>query len=165
MGMTEEAWPGKFESRLDFEADAPRLTAALFHLDNAAAKELDKAGIDERLRELVRLRVSQINRCAYCIDMHSKDARAHGESDQRLGALPAWRDTPFFDDRERAALGFAEAMATLSEQPVSDQDFAAASAELSSTELAAIGGLVVAIQAWNTVSVSFKTWVPGSYEP
>ena len=79
-------------------------------LDRAATKELDRADFDPRLRELVRIRASQINGCAYCIDMHTRDARAVGETEQRLYALPAWRETPFFTGRERAALAFTESV-------------------------------------------------------
>ena len=90
--------------RLDFEALAPIIYRAVVHLDQAATKQLDAADFDHRLRELVRIRASQLNGCAYCIDMHTKDARAVGETEQRLYALPAWRETPFFTARERAAL-------------------------------------------------------------
>src|SRR5579864_124441 len=99
--------------RLDFDAFAPGFARAMAHLDQAATKELDKAEIDPRLRELVRIRASQINGCAYCIDMHTKDARAIGETEQRLYALPAFRETPFFTEKERAALAFTEAVTLL----------------------------------------------------
>ena len=104
--------------RLDLDAHAKRFSAALAHLDNAATKELDAVSFDPKLRELVRVRASQLNGCAYCIDMHTKDARAIGESEQRLYALPAWRETPFFDERERAALAFTEAVTLLAETHV-----------------------------------------------
>src|SRR5579875_2259205 len=96
--------------RLDFDAHADGFSRALSHLDHAATKELDAAGIDARLRELMRLRASQLNGCAYCIDMHTKDARAIGETEQRLYALPAWAETPYFTTRERAALAFTESV-------------------------------------------------------
>src|ERR1700749_2750062 len=86
--------------RLDFDTQAAGLARALAHLDRAATKELDAAGIDPLLRELARIRASQLNGCAYCIDMHTKDARAAGESEQRLYGLPAWRETPFFTRKE-----------------------------------------------------------------
>ena len=94
--------------RLDVEALAPTVYKAVTHLDHAATRQLDDADLDHRLRELVRIRASQLNGCAYCIDMHTKDARAVGETEQRLYALPAWRETPFFTARERAALSFTE---------------------------------------------------------
>src|SRR3954462_2797816 len=96
--------------RLDFDAHAPGFAKAMSHLDHAATKQLDDAGIDHRLRELLRLRVSQLNGCAYCVDMHGKCARAVGEDQLRLDALPVWRETPFFSDAERAALAFAGAL-------------------------------------------------------
>src|ERR1700748_1300500 len=95
--------------RLDFEAHGSSFYKAMTHLDHDATKELDRVDFEPRLRELVRVRASQINGCAYCIDMHSKDARAIGETEQRLYALPAWHETGFFDARERAALAFFEA--------------------------------------------------------
>src|SRR5215470_18756836 len=101
---------GTITARLDFDAVVPGFSRAMAALDRAATKELDSAGLDARLRELVRIRASQINGCAYCIDMHTKDARAVGESEQRLYALPAWRETPFFTARERAALAFTESV-------------------------------------------------------
>jgi len=96
--------------RLDFDAHAADFARAMAHLDHAATKQLDKVEFDPPLRELVRIRASQINGCAYCIDMHTKDARAIGETEQRLYALSAWRETPFFTERERAALAFTESV-------------------------------------------------------
>src|ERR671925_323965 len=91
--------------RLDFERHAPAFYKAMVHLDHAATKELDRVGFDRRLRELVRIRASQLNGCAYCVDMHTKDARALGETEQRIYSLPVWRETPFFTERERAGAG------------------------------------------------------------
>src|ERR671928_962385 len=101
--------------RLDFEARAADFSRAMAQLDRAATKELDAVDFDPKLRELVRIRASQLNGCAYCIDMHTKDARAIGESEQRIYALTAWRDTPFFTERERAALALTEAVTRLPE--------------------------------------------------
>src|SRR2546423_15560426 len=89
--------------RLDVDAAAPTFSKAMSHLDKAAIKELDRVDFDPKLRELVRIRASQLNGCAYCIDVHTKDARAIGETEQRIYALPAWRGTPYFTNRERAA--------------------------------------------------------------
>src|SRR5215831_6975094 len=105
-------------ARLDFDAHAPAFARAMGHLDRTATKQLDRVEFDPRLRELVRIRASQLNGCAYCIDMHTKDARAVGESEQRIYALPAWRETAFFTPRERAALAFAEAVTQVAQQPV-----------------------------------------------
>ena len=96
---TTQDTPGTIPVRLDFDTHAANYSRALSHLDNAATKELDAVDFDPRLRELVRVRASQLNGCAYCIDMHTKDARAIGESEQRLYALPAWRETPYFSER------------------------------------------------------------------
>src|SRR6266481_5508382 len=104
--------------RLDFDAHAAKFSRAMSHLDNAATAELDRVEFDTRLRELVRIRASQINGCAYCIDMHTKDARAVGETEQRLYGISAWRDTPYFSERERAALAFTEAVTLMASDHV-----------------------------------------------
>ena len=151
--------------RLDFESHAAGYARAMGHLDQAATRELDRAGVDARLRELIRIRASQINGCAYCIDMHTKDARAVGETEQRLYALPAWRETPFFTDRERAALAFTESVTLLSAGHVPAADYDAVAAEFGPDEVAALVSLIVTINAWNAIGVSTRAWVPGSYEP
>src|ERR1700749_878606 len=108
-GTTVTATPApQIPVRLAFDAHAAGFARAMAHLDRAATKELDATGIDPLLRELVRVRASQLNGCAYCVDMHTKDARAAGETEQRLYALPAWRETPFYTNRERAALALTE---------------------------------------------------------
>jgi AhpD family alkylhydroperoxidase len=151
--------------RLDFEAHAPAFYKAMAHLDKAATKELDRVDFDPRLRDLVRLRASQLNGCAYCIDMHTKDARAIGETEQRLYGVSAWRETPYFTDRERAALAFTEAVTLVAEDHVPDEAYAAVAEEFSADEIAALLSSIVAINAWNMLSVSSRAWVPGSYEP
>ena len=151
--------------RLDFEQHAPDAYKALAHLDHAVTKELDRVGFDARLRELVRVRASQLNGCAYCIDMHTKDARAAGETEQRLYALTAWRDTPFFTERERAALGFTEAVTLMNVDHVPDAAYEAVAEHYDEDEIAALVSLIVAINAWNAIGVSTHAWVPGSYEP
>jgi AhpD family alkylhydroperoxidase len=151
--------------RLDFESHAAAFYRAMSHLDNAATKELDRVDFDPRLRELVRVRASQINGCAYCIDMHTKDARAIGETEQRLYALPAFRETPFFAEKERAALAFTEAVTLLAKDHVPDEAYEAVAAHFTPDEVAALLSLIVAINAWNAIGVSTRAWVPGSYEP
>ena len=151
--------------RLDFDAHAPGFAKALAHLDNAATKQLDQVDFDHRLRELVRIRASQLNGCAYCIDVHTRDARAIGETEQRLYALPAWRETPFFTDRERAALSFTETVTRLSETHVPTAAYDEVAAQFSPDEVGALLSLVVTINAWNAIGVSTRTWVPGSYQP
>jgi AhpD family alkylhydroperoxidase len=150
--------------RLDFDSHAPAFAKALAHLDNAATRQLDQVDFDHRLRELVRIRASQLNGCAYCIDMHSKDARAAGETEQRIYALPAWREAPFFTARERAALAFTESVTLQAQTHVPAEAYAEVAAEYSPDEIAALVSLLVAINAWNTVGVSTRTWVPGTYE-
>ena len=151
--------------RLDFDAHAAAFARALAHLDNAATKQLDAVDFDHRLRELIRVRASQLNGCAYCIDMHTKDARAAGETEQRLYALPAWRETPFFTTRERAALAFTETVTLMAQTHVPTEAYDEVAAVYGADEIAALVSLIVAINAWNTVGVSTRTWTPGSYEP
>ena len=151
--------------RLDFDATDPGFSKAMATLDRAATRALDDAGIEPRLRELVRIRASQLNGCAYCIDMHTKDARAIGETEQRIYALPAWRETPFFTARERAALAFTESVTLLASTHVPDADYAAVAAEFSPAEVGALVALIVAINAWNRIGVATRAWEPGSYQP
>lgn len=151
--------------RLDFAGTAPGVYKAVAALDRAATKELDDAGIDPMLRELIKIRASQLNGCAYCLDMHTKDARAAGETEQRIYVLPAWRETPFFTARERAALAFTESVTLVADTRVPDADYAAVAAEFSPAEVAALLSAVVTINAWNRIAVASRTWEPGSYEP
>jgi AhpD family alkylhydroperoxidase len=151
--------------RLDIDSHAPGFARALAHLDNAATKQLDTVDFDHRLRELVRIRASQLNGCAYCIDMHTKDARAAGETEQRIYALPAWRETPFFSARERAALAFTETVTLLAQTHVPAAAYDEVAAVYSPDEIAALVSLITVINAWNTVGVSTRAWTPGSYEP
>jgi AhpD family alkylhydroperoxidase len=150
--------------RLDFDKHAAGFSRAMSHLDNAATKELDGVDFDPKLRDLVRIRASQINGCAYCIDMHTKDARAIGETEQRIYALPAWEETPFFDARERAALAFTEAVTRVADTHVPVEAYDAAAAEFTPDEMAALTSLIVVINAWNALAVTTRAWVPGSYQ-
>jgi AhpD family alkylhydroperoxidase len=151
--------------RLDVDAHGASLVKALSHLDTVSIKELDRVGLDPRLRELVRIRASQLNGCAYCIDMHTKDARAIGETEQRIYALPAWRETPYFDARERAALAFAEKVTLVAADHVPGADYEAVALVFSPDEVAALLGLIIAINAWNALAVATRAWEPGSYQP
>jgi AhpD family alkylhydroperoxidase len=150
--------------RLDFDGHAAGFARALAHLDQAATKELDQVGFDARLRELVRVRASQLNGCAYCIDMHTKDARAVGETGQRLYGISAWRDTPYFTRRARAALAFTEAVTLMAGDHVPDEAYEAVAAQYSPEEVAALLALIVTINAWNAIGVATHAWTPGSYE-
>ena len=151
--------------RLDFDTHAAGFARAMAHLDQAATKELDRAGLDPRLRELVRIRASQLNGCAYCIDMHTKDARAIGETEQRIYGVSAWAETPYFTARERAALAFTETVTLLSSTHVPDEAYQAVAAEFRPAEIAALVSLIVTINAWNAIGVSTRAWIPGSYQP
>ena len=133
---------------------------ALFSLSAAS----EAAGLEPSLRELVKLRASQMNGCAYCIDMHTKDARLAGETEQRLYALTAWRETPFFSDRERAALAWTEAVTRVGETHVPDEIFEQVREHFAESELVALTFAVVVINAWNRLAVSFRVPV-GTYQP
>ena len=163
--VTTTVSPAEVPVRLDFDTHAAGFARAMAHLDRAATKELDNADIEPRLRELIRIRASQLNGCAYCIDMHSKDARAVGETEQRLYALPAWRETGFFSDRERAALALTEDVTLLATTHVPEAAYAAAASQFSETEMGALISLIVTINAWNAIGVTARPWQPGSYQP
>jgi AhpD family alkylhydroperoxidase len=124
---------------------------------------LAHCGLEKSLLELVKIRASQINGCAYCIDMHTKDARAAGETEQRIYLLNAWREAPFYSDRERAALAWTEAV-TLVTGGVPDEVFAQAREQFSEQELADLTWAIVAINGWNRLSISARN-VPGGYQP
>ena len=114
----------------------------------------ESVAFEEPLRELVRLRASQLNGCAWCVDQHARDARAAGEHERRLIALPLWRNAPFFDARERAALALTEAMTLLPENGVPDDVYEDAAREFSPEELGNLMGAIIAINAWNRVGVA-----------
>src|SRR4051794_5219663 len=147
------------EQRLDYPRLAPDAARAMYGLGTYLAG----CGLEHGLLELVKIRASQINGCAFCIDMHTKDARAAGETEQRIYALNAWRETPFFTDRERAALAWAEAVTHIG-GGVSDDLYAEARRQFSEKELVDLTWAVAAINAWNRVAISFRS-VPGSYQP
>jgi AhpD family alkylhydroperoxidase len=127
-------------------------------------KYLATCGLEEKLLHLVKLRVSQINGCAYCIDMHTKDARLAGETEQRLFCLSVWRECPFYTDRERAALEWTEAVTLITHGHVPDELFERVKAVFSDKELADLNFAVVAINAWNRIAIPFRA-VPGTYQP
>src|SRR5437773_8294518 len=129
---------------------------------NPLAKYVNGSGLDHRLLELVEMRTSQLNGCAYCIDMHTKDARASGETEQRLYGLSVWRETPFYTDREQAALAWTEAVTLVSDGPVPDALYQEARRHFSEKELVDLTLALIATNAWNRLSISFRT-VPGTY--
>jgi AhpD family alkylhydroperoxidase len=120
--------------------------------------------LEKNLLEIVKLRVSQVNRCAYCIDMHWKDLRAAGESEQRLYGLDAWQESPYYTDRERAALQWAEAVTVLTNGFVPDDVYDAARSQFDERELVDLTMAVVAINGWNRLNVAFRTEA-GGYTP
>src|SRR6187431_1056012 len=127
-------------------------------------RQVRQAGFDHKLLHLVKMRASQINGCAYCLDMHSKDARAEGETEQRLYSLDAWRETPFFSDRERAALEWTEAVTLVASTHVPDEAYEAVRAQFSEEEIKTLTLAVAMINTWNRLNVAFRT-VPGDYKP
>ncbi|MGA0567496.1 carboxymuconolactone decarboxylase family protein [Rathayibacter sp. KR2-224] len=144
--------------RFDFDELAPRFSRAMAHLDHAAGVELDAARIPEGLRNLLKLRASQLNGCSYCVDQHSRDARDCGESFQRIAAVAVWEEAHFFTARERAAFALTDAVTRASETRVPDEVVARALAAYSEQEVSALLALLVAINAWNTVGVTARCW-------
>lgn len=126
--------------------------------------EIAQSSLEPRLLHLVKMRASQINGCAYCLDMHSKDARADGESEQRLYALDAWSEAPFFDKHERAALLWTEAVTRVSEDHVPDRVYEAVRGEFNDRELACLTLAIAMINAWNRLNVALRN-IPGDYRP
>jgi AhpD family alkylhydroperoxidase len=148
----------ELKPRVNLAAMVPESYRAMGALERS-----NRAEMDPSLLELINIRVSQINGCAYCIDMHTKDARAAGETEQRIYALNAWRETPFFTDRERAALALAESITNLSVGHVPDDVFAEAAAALGETELAQVIWRATIINTWNRIAITTRA-VPGSYQ-
>jgi AhpD family alkylhydroperoxidase len=140
--------------RLAVDELAPRISKAMNSLEAASRQ----TGLEPSLIELVRARASQLNGCAYCVDMHTRDALAAGDSQQRLFALPVWRETPFFTARERAALELTEAGTRLTDGPVPDEVFGRAAAEFSEGELAELIWTIAVINAWNRLGALARPW-------
>lgn len=145
------------QARLDYYNASPGVVRALIGLET----HLARSGLEKPLRELVKLRASQLNGCAFCIEMHWRDARKEGEDERRLYLLSAWRESPGYSDRERAALAWTEAVTDLANGHVSDEVFTAVRPHFSDKELADLTLAVAAINAWNRMSISFRA-VPGS---
>jgi len=148
------------EQRLNYAEIAPDALKAMLELEKYVAD----SGLERSLYELVKTRASQINNCAYCLDMHTKDARKAGETEQRLYSLSAWKETPFYTDRERAALAWTEALTLISENEVADALYEATRKYFNEKELVALSMAIVVINGWNRLAISFRT-VPGTYEP
>ena len=148
------------KARLDPRKAAPEAMEAVSHLH----AYVRNCGLDHKLLELVKLRASQINGCAWCMDMHSKELRAAGEDEQRLHLLIAWRECPFYTERERAALAWTEALTVLTQDNVPDDVFALARSQFSEQDLVKLTLAIIAINGANRINVAFRT-VPGSYRP
>jgi AhpD family alkylhydroperoxidase len=140
------------QQRLDFYKANPAAIKALIGVE----ERIGKSALEKSLTELVRLRASQINGCAYCVDMHTADARKSGETDRRLATVVVWRETPFFTDRERAALEWTEALTLVSQEHVPDAVWEAVRPHFSDEELVDLTLLVSAINAWNRFAISFR---------
>jgi len=148
------------QERVAYTKVTPAGMAAMRGLD----EYVSQSDLEATLLDLVRTRASQLNGCAYCVDMHTKDARARGESEQRLYALPVWRETPFFTERERAALAWTDVVTLLSRCRVTDELYGEARQHFSEKQLVDLTMAVIAINGWNRLSVAFRT-VPGTYRP
>jgi AhpD family alkylhydroperoxidase len=148
------------EQRIDYAKSAPGAYKAMAGLEHY----LHECGLEVMLLHLIKLRASQINGCAYCLDMHWKDLRAGGENEQRLYGLDAWRESPYYTDRERAALAWTEAVTEVTKGHVPDDVYEAARCHFSEKELADLTLAVAAINAWNRLGISART-TPGTYQP
>lgn len=146
--------------RMNYKSVAPEAYAAMSGLE----RYVRTSGLEKRLLELVKTRASQINGCAFCLDMHTKDARAAGEEEQRLYALSAWRETPFYTERERAALEWTEAVTRIDRDPVSDGLYAQVRRHFDEKELIDLTMAVIAINGWNRLAIAFRI-PPGTYQP
>lgn len=150
----------EMKERLNYKDVSPDAIKAM----RGVEKYVRESGLERSLYELVKIRASQINGCAYCIDMHTKDARIAGETEQRIYALSAWRETPFYSERERAALAWTEALTLISENDVPDDLYETVSKQFSEKEMVDLTMAIIAINGWNRLAISFRT-VPGTYMP
>lgn len=147
--------------RIDYYNASPEVRKALLQME---AFVNNHSGLDETLLELVRLRSSQLNGCAYCVDMHSKNLRADGEKNERIDGVAVWRETPFYSERERAALEWAEALTLVARDHVPDEIFERVRPHFSDPELINLTLAISMINTWNRFGVAFRS-VPGEYQP
>jgi len=148
------------EARFNISKSAPGVYKAMLGLESY----LHQCGLEESLLHLIKLRSSQINGCAYCLDMHWKDLRAIGENEQRLYSLDAWRECPYYTERERAALAWTEAVTLVTNGHVPDEVYAEARKQFDEKEISDLTFAVAAINAWNRLAIASRT-VPGTYQP
>jgi AhpD family alkylhydroperoxidase len=149
------------QTRIDAQKVSPAAYKAMLNLEMYVRHS---SGIEPPLLELVKVRASQINGCAFCLDMHTKDARAGGETEQRLYTLSAWRETPFYTDRERAAMEWTEAVTLIGEGHVPDEVYERVRQRFTEEELVNLTLAVVAINGWNRLAIAFRA-LPGTYQP
>src|SRR4249920_569896 len=148
------------KARIDLMHVNPGVVRAMLGLE----QQVRQAGFDRKLLDLVRMRASQVNGCAYCLDMHSKDTRANGETEQRLYGLDAWREAPYYSARERAALEWTETLTLVAETHVPDEVYERVREQFSEDELVHLTLAIVAINGWNRLNIAART-VPGDYVP
>ncbi|MFG2133620.1 carboxymuconolactone decarboxylase family protein [Streptomyces sp. NPDC048751] len=151
-------------SRVSLKSITPDVSTAMGGLHKAAVSAAQDAKVEDEILELVRIRASQINGCAFCLDMHTKDARAKGEQEQRLHVLNAWRETPFFSERERAALALTEAVTLVHDGRVPDEVYAEAAEVFDEAQIAALIWAATVINAYNRIAIATRM-VPGAYQP
>jgi|SRR5665213_2709766 len=148
------------QPRIDYRKASPGALKAMLDIEAYLAK----SGLERALVQLIKMRASQINGCAYCLDMHSKDARAGGETEQRLYALDGWRETPFYSARERAALAWTESLTLISKTHAPDDVYNEVRAQFKEAELMDLTLAIVAINGWNRIAIGFRAEV-GGYQP
>jgi AhpD family alkylhydroperoxidase len=148
------------EARLDYTKASPEAFKAMLQMEGVVRR----SGIDPKLLELIKIRASQLNGCAYCIDMHTKDARLKQETEQRIYALDAWHETPFYTEKERAALAWTEALTDIQNGHAPDAVYGELRQNFSEEEIVILTLAITTINAWNRIAIGFRL-VPGSYQP
>lgn len=148
------------EQRIEYQKIAQRSFKGMYELEKYVAN----SELENTLVNLVKIRASQINGCAYCIDMHTKDARQAGETEQRIYSLSVWHESPFYTDREQAALKWTEALTKIADNRVPDELYESVRKHFAKTELTALTMAIIAINGWNRLAISFRN-IPGSYKP
>src|ERR1700743_26285 len=148
------------EPRVDYQKAFPEGVQGMLHLEAI----IRRCGLEPSLYELVKIRASQMNGCAYCIDMHTKDARAKGETEQRIYALSAWHEAPFFSERERAALAWTEAITNIQDGHAHEEVYMQARLQFNAEELAKLTFAITQINSWNRIAIAFRPAV-GGYQP
>jgi len=157
---TQTATQTAQQPRIDYRAASPEALKGMYELESFVRN----SGLDHKLLHLIKTRASQINGCAFCIDMHTKDARAVGETEQRLYALNAWRETPFFTDQERAALAWTEALTNIQQGHAPDDVYDELTRHFSEQDIIALTLAITTINAWNRIAIGFRA-PAGTYQP